>query len=62
LCLSDAIKAVDVMYSILPQHLHEKYSMHVKDKICEGQIVEICPITGKIIKDYLPITVHAVKD
>lgn len=60
--LLGAIKAVDVMYSILPQHLHDRYSKHVKDKICERQMVQICPITGKIIKAYLPITVHAVKD
>ncbi|KAL4098909.1 hypothetical protein QTP88_023425 [Uroleucon formosanum] len=60
--LLSAIKAVDVMYSILPQHLHDRYSKHVKDKICEKQMVQICPITGKIIKAYLPITVHAVKD
>ncbi|XP_060865766.1 LOW QUALITY PROTEIN: juvenile hormone acid O-methyltransferase-like [Metopolophium dirhodum] len=60
--LLSAVKAVDVMYNILPQHLHDRYSMHVKDKICERQMVQICPITGKIIKAYLPITVHAVKD
>jgi len=56
------MKAVDVMYSILPQNLHDKYSMHVKDKICEKQTLQICPNTGKITRAYLPITVHAVKD
>jgi len=62
LYLLDAVKAVDIMYSILPQHLHDKYSIHVKDKICERQMVEICPNTGKTIKAYLPITIHAIKD
>lgn len=58
----DAIKAVDDMYNVLPPHLHERYSIHVKDKICEGQMVDICSITGKTTKEYLPITIHAVKD
>lgn len=56
------MKAVDTMYNILPQHLHDRYSIHVKDKICETQGVEICPITGITIKPYLTITVHAIKD
>lgn len=62
LCLIDAVKAVDTMYNILPQHLHDRYSIHVKDKICETQGVEICPITGITIKPYFTITVHAIKD
>jgi len=62
LCLLDAIRAVDDMYSNLPPHLHGRYAIHVKDKILERQIVEICPITGETITKYLPITVHAVKD
>jgi len=62
LCFLDAIRAVDDMYSNLPQHLHERYAIHVKDKIVERQMVEICPITGKTVMKYLPITVHAVKD
>ncbi|XP_026819791.1 juvenile hormone acid O-methyltransferase-like [Rhopalosiphum maidis] len=60
--LLNTIKAVDVMYSNLPQHLHDRYSIHVKDIICERQMVEICSITGKTIVAYHPITVHAVKD
>ncbi|CAI6361977.1 unnamed protein product [Macrosiphum euphorbiae] len=60
--LLSTFKAVDVMYSILPQHLHDRYSMHVKDKTCETKMVQICPITGETIMAYLPITVHAVKD
>jgi len=62
LCLLDAVRAVDDMYSNLPKHLHDKYAIHVKDKIREKQMVEICPNTGEIILKYLPITVHAVKD
>jgi len=58
----DAVRAVDDMYSNLPQHLHDRYAMHVKDKIVEREMVEICSITGKTIMKYLPITVHAVKD
>nr|AHW46050.1 juvenile hormone acid methyltransferase [Aphis gossypii] len=60
--LLNAVKAVVTMYNILPQHLHDRYSIHVKDKICETQGVEICPITGITIKPYFTITVHAIKD
>ncbi|CAI6367443.1 unnamed protein product [Macrosiphum euphorbiae] len=60
-CL-DAVRAVDDMYSNLPQHLHDRYAIHVSDTIREKQMVEICPNTGEIILKYLPITVHAVKD
>ncbi|KAL5239346.1 hypothetical protein ACI65C_006756 [Semiaphis heraclei] len=60
--LLNAVRAVDDMYSTLPQHLHDRYSIHVKDKIIERQMVEICPITGKTVMKYLPITLHAVKD
>lgn len=62
LCLLDTLKAVDSMYSNLPQHLHDRYDTYVKDKIHETQMIEICPITGKTILKYLPITVHAVKE
>lgn len=62
LFLLDAVRAVDDMYSNLPQNLHDRYSIHVKDKIREKQMVEICPNTGETILKYLPITVHAVKD
>lgn len=58
----DAIKPVDDMYNVLPSHLHDKYSIHVKDKICEKKFVHICKDTGKATNKYLPITVHAIKD
>jgi len=50
------------MYNILPSHLHDRYFMHVKDKLRELKCVDICPTTGKISLNYLPITVHAIKD
>jgi len=50
------------MYSNLPQHLHDRYAIHVKDKMREKQIIEICPNTGEAIFKYRPIIVHAVKD
>ncbi|XP_050441411.1 juvenile hormone acid O-methyltransferase isoform X1 [Adelges cooleyi] len=58
----NAVKAVDVMYNVLPSHLHDKYTLHVKSKICEEQLVTICPISKMTTKTYLPIIVHAVKD
>lgn len=58
----DAVKPVDDMYNILPPHLHDKYSKHVKEKICERKLLDICPDTGKATNSYLPITVHAIKD
>lgn len=60
--LLDAIKVVDDIYKVLPPHLHDRYSIHVKDKICEKQMVDICPTTAKITIQYLPIIVHAIKD
>ncbi|XP_025191913.1 juvenile hormone acid O-methyltransferase-like [Melanaphis sacchari] len=60
--LLSAIKSVDDMYNILPQHLHDRYSLHIKDKLYETKMIEICPITGIIINPYLTITVHAIKD
>ncbi|KAF0720152.1 juvenile hormone acid O-methyltransferase-like [Aphis craccivora] len=60
--LLNTLKAVDEMYSFLPEHLHDRYAAHVKEKICQTQMVEICPITGKAIFIYIPITVHAIKD
>jgi len=63
LCLIDTLKPVDEMYNFLPEHLHDRYAAHVKEKLCQTQIVEIiCPITGKTIFIYTPITVHAIKD
>lgn len=62
MCLLDAIKPVDVVYNILPPNLRERYSLHVKDKIHEKQLVEICPSTGKATHKYIPITVHAIKE
>jgi len=62
MCLLDAVKPVDNMYNVLPPHLHDRYSLHVKDKICEKRLVDICPTTGKTTHTYLPITVYAVKD
>lgn len=50
------------MYNILPPNLRERYSVHVKDKIHEKLLVEICPSTGKATHKYLPIVVHAVKE
>ncbi|XP_026810740.1 juvenile hormone acid O-methyltransferase-like [Rhopalosiphum maidis] len=56
------VKAIDVMYTSLPQHLHDKYFMHIKEKLCKTQTVEICPITGIVTSSITPITVHAIKD
>lgn len=56
------LRAVDVMYNILPPDLHDKYSIHLKEKICGRQTVHICSTTGKTTIVYLPITIHAVKD
>lgn len=56
------MKVVDEMYSILPQHMHDRYTTHFKGKAFEKQMVEICPITGKAVFKYHPITVHAIKD
>ncbi|XP_060840999.1 juvenile hormone acid O-methyltransferase-like isoform X2 [Rhopalosiphum padi] len=58
----NTIKAADDMYTLLPQHLHDRYSLYIKEKICEIQAVEICPITGVTTLSYNPITVHAIKD
>ncbi|XP_027849621.2 juvenile hormone acid O-methyltransferase-like [Aphis gossypii] len=58
----DTLKPVDEMYDFLPEHLHDRYAAHVKEKLCQTQIVEICPITEKTIFKYIPITVHAIKD
>ncbi|XP_026813779.1 juvenile hormone acid O-methyltransferase-like isoform X2 [Rhopalosiphum maidis] len=56
------IKAVDDMYTLLPEQSHNRYFVHVKEKLCKTQAVEICPITGMITFSYTPITVHAIKD
>lgn len=56
------MKLVDCMYNVLPRHLHEKYFIHLKNKICEKKLVNICPTTGKTTLEYHSITVHAVKD
>jgi len=48
------------MYNFLPEHLHDRYAAHVKEKLCQTQIVEIRPITGKTIFIYTSITVHAI--
>jgi hypothetical protein len=50
------------MYNLLPQHLYDRYTVHIKEKICETQAIEICPITGRATFSYTPITVHAIKD
>ncbi|XP_025206669.1 juvenile hormone acid O-methyltransferase-like [Melanaphis sacchari] len=58
----DTFKVVDGVYDYLPQHLHARYTVHVQEKLCETQKIEICPNTGKITFSYTPITVHAIKD
>lgn len=50
------------MYNILPPDLHDKYSMHLKEKVCGRQTVHICSTTGKTTIVYLPITIHAAKE
>jgi len=54
--------SVDELFNVLPPHLLDKYHMHIKDKMCEKQLLEICPTTGKTTFTYYPITVHAIKD
>ncbi|XP_025421230.1 juvenile hormone acid O-methyltransferase isoform X2 [Sipha flava] len=44
----DAIKSVDDMYNVLPPQLHDRYSMHIKDKILEKKMFNICPNTKVI--------------
>lgn len=54
----------------ISQHLHDRYSVYVKEKKCEiyetkmvegdMQIIEICPITGIKSLSHIPITVHAI--
>ncbi|KAE9531301.1 hypothetical protein AGLY_010507 [Aphis glycines] len=60
--LLNTLKAVDDVYNFLPQDLHDKYAAHVKEKVCQTQMVEISPITGRTTLMYIPITVHAIKD
>lgn len=50
------------MYNVIPPHLHEEYTIHLKEKICNSQMFDVCSTTGKIIESYLSITVHAIKD
>jgi len=50
------------MYNVLPPNIHDKYSMHVEEKIRALQMVNICPTTGKTTITYQPITVHAKKN
>lgn len=61
MCL-DALRPVDDMYNVLPPNIHDKYSMHVEEKIRALQMVNICPTTGKTTITYQPITVHAKKN
>ncbi|XP_026812473.1 juvenile hormone acid O-methyltransferase-like isoform X1 [Rhopalosiphum maidis] len=58
----NTIKSVDYVYTLLPRHLYDRYFVHIKEKICETQALEICPITGRATLSYTPITVHAIKD
>jgi len=56
----NAMNTVDSALEIVPSHLHNKYLVDFKNKICEK--VEICPTTGKTTLTYYPIIVHAIKD
>ncbi|KAE9534178.1 hypothetical protein AGLY_008685 [Aphis glycines] len=58
----NTLKAVDELYNYLPEHLHDRYAAHVKEKLFEAQMVKVCPITGNAIFMCVPITVHAIKD
>ncbi|XP_025206653.1 juvenile hormone acid O-methyltransferase-like [Melanaphis sacchari] len=60
--LLDTFKVVDGIYDYLPQHLHDRYTVYVQEKICKTQKFEICPNTGKTTFSYTTITVHAIKD
>lgn len=62
LYLIDTLKAVDELYNYLPEHLHDKYAAHVKEKLFQAKMVEICPITGNAIFICIPITIHAIKN
>lgn len=57
-----AMNAVDEMFSVVPPHLHDRYSAHYKDKMCSAQGVEMCKDTGKTTVAYLGMIIHAVKD
>lgn len=50
------------MYNVIPPHLHEKYTSHLKEKICGSQMFHVCSTTGKTTESYLSIIVHAIKD
>lgn len=50
------------MYNVLPPQLHDRYSMHVRDKVLEKKFIGECPTTKKLTRTYFPITVHAIKD
>ncbi|KAF0770695.1 juvenile hormone acid O-methyltransferase-like [Aphis craccivora] len=44
---------------IYKKHLHDRYAAHVKEKLCQTQIVEIRPITGKTI--FIKIAINIPK-
>lgn len=55
------MKAVDILYQVLPTNFHEKYSKIVQKKIKKGFDFTIHSTTGKITINYTLTAIHALK-